>query len=299
MGMGQLWQKYRWAESLIAKLEDEVRDWERVHSYRVEVSTNDDCTEYVFTVHDLSEPPAHWSFMLGDILHNLRSCLDHLVYQLATSAHGEPLPHDVGKRTMFPIYRNMHSFRSNRSNRIGMLREADQERIEQLQPYNFGSENSTWEEYYRETALHLGNLEALEVINKHRRIHMTCLAVDPMMAASPRVGSGFNASFPMTPLEEGSVLCRWSFHEPLPPLPSDTNLSSLFPLELGVDEGDEAWATPVGGFLKDSTRAVAEVLRLFEPSVRHGARPLPLPTRARGEPTEGERVTHWPPPRWA
>ena len=43
--------------------------------------------------------PVRWPLLLGDFLHNARSCLDHLVYQIGGADQGE-----AGKLSSFPIY---------------------------------------------------------------------------------------------------------------------------------------------------------------------------------------------------
>jgi len=43
--------------------------------------------------------PVRWPLVLGDFLHNARSCLDHLVYALVIANQG-----NAGKLTQFPIY---------------------------------------------------------------------------------------------------------------------------------------------------------------------------------------------------
>jgi hypothetical protein len=43
-------------------------------------------------------PPAWWTLYLGDFIHNLRGCLDHLIYQLVIANNCDP-----GAHTAFPI----------------------------------------------------------------------------------------------------------------------------------------------------------------------------------------------------
>lgn len=39
-------------------------------------------SSYVFWLQDLEEPPLRWGVIIGEIVHNLRSALDHLVWQV-------------------------------------------------------------------------------------------------------------------------------------------------------------------------------------------------------------------------
>jgi hypothetical protein len=45
---------------------------------------------YMFRVHTAAEPPTRIGLLIGDCLHNLRSGLDHLVWQLILQSGGSP-----------------------------------------------------------------------------------------------------------------------------------------------------------------------------------------------------------------
>jgi hypothetical protein len=64
---------------------------------------------------NIREPAFKWRLLVGDIAHNLRSSLDHLVYQLALLKN--PL-FKHGRRTMFPIFTDKEEFRSKGMHRI-------------------------------------------------------------------------------------------------------------------------------------------------------------------------------------
>lgn len=67
-----------------------------------EVGMNLDCKAGKCSVHiEVREhPPLAWSVMVGDIVHNLRSALDHLAWQLVLVSGAEPV---IGA-TQFPIF---------------------------------------------------------------------------------------------------------------------------------------------------------------------------------------------------
>jgi hypothetical protein len=80
--------------------------------------------------------------IIGDCVHNLRACLDHLAYQLAILGKGGVLDEQEARSVTFPIYTKPETFRNNKR-RIGLLRPQEQTRMEELQPYN-ASETSIW-----------------------------------------------------------------------------------------------------------------------------------------------------------
>ena len=105
-------------------------------------------------------PPLMLSVIVGDCLHNLRSSLDHIVYQLVI-INGQ-LPTTAN---MFPICETPDGFnRQIRRNRLSGVPGHAQTLIEHLQPYNTGQApglNNLW------CLNHLVN------IDKHRSLALT------------------------------------------------------------------------------------------------------------------------------
>jgi hypothetical protein len=62
-----------------------------------------------WVVNSIDEPPLEWATIVGDVVHNLRSSLDHLVYELSfLGTRGEP-----GDKTAFPCLLTRKSWNSN------------------------------------------------------------------------------------------------------------------------------------------------------------------------------------------
>jgi hypothetical protein len=113
----------------------------------------------------VADPPPGWGTVIGDCVHNLRSCLDHLVYQLTLMHHGEPLDD-----TSFPIFGAKDAFdeKSHRDFTRGTwpirgIQPEAQLVVETLQPYHAG-------EGPRKDALWL--LNQLWNVDKHRLLHL-------------------------------------------------------------------------------------------------------------------------------
>lgn len=62
---------------------------------------------YVVTIQPLPQPDIRFSIIAGDIIHNLRCALDHLVYQLVLRDGHKPT-----RRNEFPIYESEEGFRN-------------------------------------------------------------------------------------------------------------------------------------------------------------------------------------------
>jgi hypothetical protein len=108
-------------------------------------------------------PPTDLALVIGDYLHNLRSALDHLAWELVIASGGKPSP-----RTEFPIYKDARVYQRKTSGiairpciapHVGTF-------IEGLQPYHQGDD----------ALLHpLWILHELSNIDKHRTLHLASM----------------------------------------------------------------------------------------------------------------------------
>jgi hypothetical protein len=81
----------------------------------------------------LSDPPGkEWSPVIGDCVQNLRSALDHMVWQLAPQEARLTTPSHLE----FPIFSDPQKFGDNAPKRIGSLPKATQKIIESVQPFH-------------------------------------------------------------------------------------------------------------------------------------------------------------------
>jgi hypothetical protein len=87
--------------------------------------------------------PADFGLIVGDCLHNLRSSLDNLAYELlAAYQKGQPSKSKVND-SGFPIFRQQRDFASKGKSMIRGIHPDAQTLIEKLQPYNRGNGGST------------------------------------------------------------------------------------------------------------------------------------------------------------
>ena len=80
--------------------------------------------------------PIEWFIRLGEILYNLRSALDHLVWQLVFANGREP-----GRHNSFPIIKNEDDWQTQKTEKRWMLKGVSQsaeDTIQCLQPYTGG-----------------------------------------------------------------------------------------------------------------------------------------------------------------
>jgi hypothetical protein len=96
-----------WASKHLATLREAVRKYERSDPYEIRQEFNP--AQYEASLYVTPKPvPMEISFMAGDVLHNLRSTLDHLAWQfaLSTGSQQPTFPLDDAsdwRRVFFPL----------------------------------------------------------------------------------------------------------------------------------------------------------------------------------------------------
>jgi len=122
------------------------------------IDIHDESREIVFGIEVREQPNPMFCVTIGEILHNLRSCLDHALWQLVIHDGGSP-----HSRTGFPIYLDEGGFASEINRKGGMLKGLRTEsvaKIKELQPFITG-EN---------TLSPLWQLHELHNFDKHRTL---------------------------------------------------------------------------------------------------------------------------------
>lgn len=120
----------------------------------------------VFRPHSAPVDPS-LSLAVGDCIHNARSALDHLVFQLAIL---NSAPVESATKTSFPVCLTPHEFKNATRRKlapfVGALALAE---IEKLQPYSTGDKEQDI----------LWVLSQLDIIDKHRLLIVTKSKVRP------------------------------------------------------------------------------------------------------------------------
>jgi hypothetical protein len=84
-------------------LRSEFAAFRELDPYGISSYANPATGEYVHLARVSQEPPVRWGVVAGEIVHHLRSALDHLAWQLVLDNGGTPKTGSQG--TMFPILR--------------------------------------------------------------------------------------------------------------------------------------------------------------------------------------------------
>jgi hypothetical protein len=180
--------------------------------YRTEVQR--DPPAVLLIVDAIAPPPPVLGVLLGELVHNLRSSLDHLVWQLALLDREEPFP-----LLQYPIVSKPEDWLSKAKQQLKDVRAGAVELIEQTQPYH-------WPHSTKYGEHPLAVLRDLSNEDKHRVILSTVMAVaEPKREwitiqhnedAAPNFGVEFTYD---KRLEIGSRLATINF-TPIGPKPS-------------------------------------------------------------------------------
>lgn len=150
----------------LLKLDDDIDDYRGRQPFKVirEVDPGDTRLRFGFFLTEL--PPAHLSVVIGDVVSNLRSSLDHLAWQLVIASRGTPRTEPP--MTQFPLYRS-------RTTGTGKLRRIEiaggvapkaLSVVESVQPYHRVQDSEKHP---------LALLAELSNIDKHRTLHTTSM----------------------------------------------------------------------------------------------------------------------------
>ncbi|MEO6924137.1 MAG: hypothetical protein ABI142_09955 [Bryocella sp.] len=205
--------------------------------------------------------PARISAMIGDAIHNLRSALDHVAYQLVWVSLGrQPTGH-----VYFPIADDREKYEVQRSRQLHGARPAAIAAVDAVTPYR-GGNDLLWQ------------LHKLNNVDKHRVLLTSGSAyqsvnigprmtrqMQELMATMP--GEGSNAEFPamdlflrpanqLFPLKAGDALFT-----DLPNAELDPKLQFQFSLSFG--ERDIVFGEPIVETISSMLKCVEDMLPSF------------------------------------
>lgn len=146
------------AESHIAELQGRVNSWLASDPITNRAAIDEDRLGWTLRLIVRQPPPIEeWATIVGDVVHNLRSALDALVWTLATANGSEP---SRPTQVQFPIVGNSEKWADEARRRLGDLPGKYADRIKSLQPFN----HPAGEEDHNALAL----LHQLDIDDKHK-----------------------------------------------------------------------------------------------------------------------------------
>jgi len=191
--------------------------------------------EYILCTKVREEPPPEGSPIVGDIVHNWRSALDHLAYQLVIRNGKTP-----SIRTQFPIFskspfdtslyfktKDAKDALARWNRQVDGMHPNDVEVIKKLQPYNAGQGADTHP---------LFALSQLSNWDKHREYQLTG---QTLQGTAFKVREWRNCEWwtlyerPIGTFEDGTVVARYAFTATGPNPKLDVQIKVFFDIAFG------------------------------------------------------------------
>lgn len=151
----------------IERAKQHLRNLEAVRDRFIETkpylieSKHDPQTGYdIFSVTNVQTPPADIGIIAGDVIHNLRSALDHLAYQLV---YVNGATHT--KQTSFPIWDDATEYKAQRARKVKGMEQSAIDAIDATEPYQGGKGAGLWVLHY------------LDIADKHHALLTTLISL--------------------------------------------------------------------------------------------------------------------------
>lgn len=195
--------KVRRASVQLKRLKLSIQRFDAGHPYRIDKYVNPDTGEFGFHFALHRHWHDDWAILIGEYIHNLRSALDHLVYELVRLETGHPPP--LLGRTQFPIFDRefdekkpgkRKGFHSGAKPMLVGVGDTARALIEREQPYKTGERQSS----------PLWHLHELSNWDKHRTIHLTHALSQSFTIEAPFPAVHFVHCRQAGPLKNGAIL---------------------------------------------------------------------------------------------
>ena len=201
------------------RLEEEVRKWRNRHTHRYASHFDRESGKQLVHIRFPEPVPAEFRLIIRDCLHNLRSALDNLVYELALAYVGfDPLPEDQARVLEFPIFGDRAMNERECRNKIGCIYPDAQAITKGLQPHNRG-DNFMSDPLWK--------LHRLNIMDKHRAPHITQVAISAWadFPDAPHLPGTININ--LGPFEDGAEIASY--------MPHASTIAEGFHLEMHMD----------------------------------------------------------------
>lgn len=232
----EAWQKFQWALAHLARVEEAVTDFLESRPYRAAVHREAGGLEYVACLEALAAPPPEITLGVGDFLHNARSCLDYLVWDLSSAAHSAMTAGELG-RLQFPITDSATKFQQVAPTQLRGVPAGARDLIEAVQPYSSSDRDHLWP---------LKELGDLTNIDKHRTLHVIAVYVGVASITTPLGVDPPEARIPCQALQPGAEILRYVYNVD-PGLPED---SLQVEFSVAIDGGVRSWSLNLVGLLR-------------------------------------------------
>ena len=155
--------KIDWAKQHIGTLEQAIKTFRTSDPYGFKIENDPKSGDKIHIIQIRQQTPANFPLIIGDAIHNLRSALDYLAWQLVLANGQQPKSGRGG--TQFPTLNTKG--KSGQGDIQGISTRA-QTLVDAVQPYQ-GSDDDLW------------TLHQLDITDKHKLLIVTAFALNEIM----------------------------------------------------------------------------------------------------------------------
>ncbi len=243
------------AQHHINDLEQAVSDYLRSDDWRIEREQSPDGRELVLRLRIRTAPPIVISTIIGNALHNIRSALDSVTFEVSRHCAKRELTEKEEREVEFVISsapsQEFDAFRADGRTRraLGLLSDEALRTVYRLQPFYFNAEyerlkgeQPTPEKMTDHVRWHpLTRLARLSNIDKHRYLHLTFLHPNMFSYAGDSTAVQWYWGRP-APFKDGSVLAKLVAPNSSVSLPTEVHHEMLLALQDELGHPDHAHA---------------------------------------------------------
>lgn len=206
-------QKLQWAEAHIDALEEAIKAWGERGAYALVHELDPETGHHVLYA-QIKEPiEPEWPLLAGDAVHNLRSALDHLAFDMLRRHHGGSLSDALMESSEFPVIGTIsprtgqtrttpdNDFDSLVGRNLGTIPDALREALRDLQPYKRGPDFASHEIWL---------VHDLDRVDKHRHLHLITSAANLTQMTMGGAGHFPYFWFGGGHVKDGDKVCEWA-----------------------------------------------------------------------------------------
>jgi hypothetical protein len=243
--------KLKRAGEQLQALDSEMAVFRQGQPYKIVRQINPDTLEMYGVFRVIKEMEPMWSVQIGEIVHNMRSALDHFVFQVVIAETGVA---SKAKKLQFPIFETPEGYRDRGKKMLGGVSSSAKAFIKSLQPFVTG-------EGQRSPLWHLKELSDLD---KHRDVTVAAAAAKAISVEAV-YGEVIELRVSPThqPLENDTVVCSVVFRPSDVPLVERAEKVKMDPnltYYITVKEPPVALEKPVITMLDDIGRRINDLL---------------------------------------
>jgi len=255
----RLRSKLERAKEQINELKTEWDGFFQPGTYIVQFKDDPNTRERTYYLDSVTEIPDSIPLIIGDVIQNLRSSLDHLAHHLVCVGNGDPGPHT---HVYFPIAKDSTEYKTMRDRRIKGMRQDAIDAIDAIEPYGGGAGDFLWQlhqlniiDKHRLLLTVYANLSGHSILPSQRqRITKNFLGSSPGRKVPSLVGAFIPPPVKRFPLKAGDIL--------LPESELEENMNFL--LEIAFGEPKIVEGKPVFELLHQAATVIGGIMLNFD-----------------------------------